>query len=59
MPTKPNKYVQKYWFAVDAESNYVLNGSSYLGKDEYCPDDQCVSDFGRETYKNNCDCEKI
>lgn len=33
MASKPDKYGQKYWLAVEVESKYILNGFSYLGKD--------------------------
>jgi hypothetical protein len=35
MPTKPNKYGQKYWLEIDVESKYLLNRFSYLGKGAY------------------------
>ena len=28
------KYWKKYWLAVDKESKYMINGFSYVGKDE-------------------------
>ena len=34
MASKPDKFVQKYWLAVDKESKYVINGFPCVGKDE-------------------------
>ena len=34
MASKPDKFGQKYWLAVDRESKYVINGFPYVGKDE-------------------------
>ena len=34
MASKPDKFGQKYWLTVDKESKYVINGFSYVGKDE-------------------------
>jgi hypothetical protein len=43
MLTKPDDYGQKCWLEVDVDSECLLNGFQYLGKDEYRPDDQLVS----------------
>ena len=32
MASKPDKYEQKYWPAVDKDSKYVANGFTYVGK---------------------------
>lgn len=34
MSSKPDKYGQKFWMAVDKDKNYVINAFPYLGKDE-------------------------
>ena len=34
MASKPDKFGQKYWLAVDKESKYVINGFPYVRKDE-------------------------
>ena len=34
MASKPDKYGQKYWMAVDENSKFVVNVFPYLGKDE-------------------------
>ena len=34
MASKPDKLGQKYWLAVDKDSEYVINGFPYVGKDE-------------------------
>jgi hypothetical protein len=31
---EPNKFEMKFWFAVDVESKYLINGFPHLGKDE-------------------------
>lgn len=33
MNSKPDKYGQKFWMAVDKDQNYVVNTFPYLGKD--------------------------
>ena len=44
MASKPDKFRQKYWLAVDEESKYVINGFSYVGKDEMRSSTERVSD---------------
>ena len=44
MKSKPDKYGQKYWLAVDKDSKYVANGFPYVGKDESRSTDERVSD---------------
>ena len=44
MASKPDKYGQKYWLAVDKDSKYVVNGFPYVGKDEMRSADERVSD---------------
>ena len=44
MESKPEKYGQKYWLAVDKGSKYIVNGFSYVGKDELRSKEECVSD---------------
>ena len=34
MPNKPDKFVMKFWMAVDVETKYFYNSFPYLGKDE-------------------------
>ena len=34
MASKPHKYGQKYWLAVDKDSKHLVNGFPYFGKDE-------------------------
>ena len=34
----------KFWLVVDVESKYVLNAILYLGKDDFCPPNQRLSD---------------
>ena len=34
MASKPDKFGQKYWLAVDKQSKYLINGFPYVGKDE-------------------------
>ena len=50
MASKPDKYRQKYWLAVDKESKYVVNGFPYVGRDETRSRDECVSD------RSSCGC---
>lgn len=45
MASKPDKYGQKYWMAVDKDSKYMLNAFPYLGKDETRPGGERLSDF--------------
>ncbi|XP_068213829.1 uncharacterized protein [Palaemon carinicauda] len=35
MASKPDKYGQKYWLAVDKESKYLVNGFPYVVKEEH------------------------
>ena len=44
MASKPDKFGQKYWLAVDKESKHVINGFPYVGKDEIHSSTECVSD---------------
>ena len=44
MKSKPDKYGQKYWLAVDQDSKYVANDFPYVGKDESRSTDERVSD---------------
>ena len=44
MANKPDKFGVKFWLAVDASSNYLLNGFPYLEKDAHGPSNQPVSD---------------
>ena len=44
MESKPDKYGQKYWLAVDKDSKYVLNGFPFVGRDETRSRDERVSD---------------
>ena len=44
MQSKPDKYGQKNWMAVDNDSKYVINAFPYLGKDETRPSDQRLAD---------------
>jgi len=44
MASKPDKYGQKYWLAVDKDSKYLINGFPYLGKDDSRPDDERVAE---------------
>jgi len=34
MPNKLHKFGIKFWLGVDVKSKYIINGFSYLGKDE-------------------------
>ncbi|XP_029441015.1 uncharacterized protein LOC115080763 isoform X2 [Rhinatrema bivittatum] len=45
MASKPDKYGQKFWFAVDNDSKYLLNAFPYLGKDDQKADDQHLADY--------------
>ena len=44
MASKPDKYGQKYWLVVDKDSKYVVNGFSYVCRDETRFRDERVSD---------------
>ena len=45
MASKPDKYGQKYWLAVDRESKYLVNGFPYVGKEEHRPTEERVADY--------------
>ena len=32
--SKPDKYEQEFWPAVDKDSKYIINGFPYVGKDK-------------------------
>ena len=42
--SKPDKFGQKYWLALDKESKYLINGFPYVGKDKMRSSIKCVSD---------------
>ena len=42
--SKPAKYGQKYWLAVDKDSKYVVSWFPYVGRDETRSKDQRISD---------------
>lgn len=44
MASKPDKFGQKYWLAVDKESKYLINGFPYVGKDATRSENDRVSD---------------
>ena len=44
MASKPDKFGQKYCLAVDKENKYVINGFSYIGKDQMHFSTERVSD---------------
>ena len=44
MASKPDKYGQKHWLAVDKDVKYVVNGCRYVGRDETHSKDERVSD---------------
>ena len=44
MASKPDKYGQKYWLAVNKDCKYVVNGFPYVGRDETRSRDERVSD---------------
>ena len=44
MADKPDKFGVKLWLAIDASSNYLLNGFPYLGKDAH-RQNQPVSEY--------------
>ena len=44
MTSKPDKFGQNYWLAVDKKSKYVINGFPYIGKDEMRFSTERVSD---------------
>jgi len=43
--SKPDKYGQKYWMAVDKESKYVTNAFPYLGRDDERPGGDRLGDY--------------
>ncbi|XP_068222576.1 uncharacterized protein [Palaemon carinicauda] len=45
MASKPDKYGQKYWLAVDKENKYLVNGFPYVGKEEHRPIEERVADY--------------
>lgn len=45
MASKPDKYGQKFWVAVDKDKKYVVNAFPYLGKDDMRPDNQRLGDY--------------
>ncbi|XP_061512551.1 uncharacterized protein LOC133393104 [Anopheles gambiae] len=45
MASKPDKYGQKYWMAVDVDSKYVVNIIPYLGKNYERPAEERLGDF--------------
>ena len=44
MTSKPDKYKQKYWKAVDKDCKHVANEFPYVGRDETHSRDERVSD---------------
>ena len=44
MASKPDKYEQKYWLAVDKDSKYAVNRFPYVGRDETRSRDERVCD---------------
>lgn len=45
MSSKPDKYGQKFWMAVDKDENYVINAFPYLGKDDNKVKDERLGDW--------------
>lgn len=45
MASKPDKYGQKFWVAVDVDTKYVINIFPYLGKNDERPGDDRLGDF--------------
>ncbi|XP_049294418.1 uncharacterized protein LOC125769653 [Anopheles funestus] len=45
MASKPDKYGQKYWMAVDVDSKYVINIFPYLGKNDQRHAEERLGDF--------------
>lgn len=45
IPSKPDKYGQKFWLAVDVRTKYLLNAFPYLGKNEERPLNQRLSEY--------------
>ena len=44
MASKPDKYGQKHWLALDKDSKYIVNEFPYVGKDELRSKEERVSD---------------
>ena len=44
MASKPEKYGQKHWLAVEKKSKYLVNGFPYLGINKTRPTNQRVAD---------------
>ncbi|XP_046387290.1 uncharacterized protein LOC124161088 [Ischnura elegans] len=44
MSSKPDKYGQKFWLAVDKDKKYIINAFPYLGKDDSRPNDMRLGD---------------
>lgn len=45
MGSKPDKYGQKFWLAVDKDSKYIVNAFPYLGKDDVRSNDERLGDY--------------
>ncbi|GBP55934.1 ATP-dependent DNA helicase PIF1 [Eumeta japonica] len=45
MSSKPDKYGQKFWMAVDIDANYIINALPYLGKDDHKPNGERLGDL--------------
>lgn len=45
MASKPDKYGQKFWLAVDKDSKYIINGFPYFGKNDARSNDQRFGDY--------------
>ena len=45
IPNKLDKFGIKFWLAVDAQSKYIFNAISYLGKDESCASSERLSNW--------------
>ncbi|GBP60673.1 PiggyBac transposable element-derived protein 4 [Eumeta japonica] len=45
MSSKPDKYGQKFWMAVDKDTNYIINAFPYLGKDDHKPNGERLGDW--------------
>ncbi|GBP04453.1 PiggyBac transposable element-derived protein 4 [Eumeta japonica] len=43
--SKPDKYGQKFWMAVDKDANYIINAFPYLGKDDHKPNGERLGDW--------------
>ena len=59
MANKPDKFEIKFWLLADAQSKYLYNGKSYLGRDPSqsrrsdLPGDVCLT-LLQPFYKNGC-----